>query len=1226
MSEKCKGEDVDVEEGEISDSCSVEEISEKDFTKGDEPPEKKDKGVAVTASANHLGDSTSTRVWTMQDLFKYQNNNYHQISTGYASGLYNIAWAQAVNNKPLNPYLITNNYINHTADISNVHSLSSDDENVKSKIKNNNSAGGGKLVIEVEDDDDETDKGGMLEEGELEEGEIDLDSEAVDLVKDNHLVGADFKSVAVIFDNELEKQLNLISQDLHTLSLTHGDTSYAGVCSRLQNLVDSLRNVHLDDSMSQEDALVQKAFSSIQTVKHVFFSMSESLKEQNKDVLSRLFAHITSQNPPLFSSKQMTEIHAILPSLSSVVMSSSAGDTVMGEEIQSGAIKLVEHNESNVSEHDTMSVDSPDQNDFHTSDVLKTEVASFRSRGAMLPLLDLHKDHDADTLPSPTRETPPLFPLKKAPSYGNGEMRPEWPVPRPAVDTKIPVVQSYGTDALKAFSTYQQKFGRNTFLVTNRLPSPTPSEESDSGDGDTGGEISSSLTLPHVMNSQARVSSIPQMDNSSGQGIMNPSNAIRLESVTNCAVRSSVKSRDPRLRLANLRTTSTGLNQHSLPFSNTESVVSLGEATNTKRQKIIQKPTFDGPAAKRQKNELDSRAAGNVETVSGHGGWLEDRGTAGLRVTGTDLSVDEKESLPRNFENAMVSSGTNSNTLCGRSMEPNTAVSLTSFLKDIAVNPTLWMNIFKKTVEPAKILSEPLGSDSVLRSLPNNVLPMIPAPEQRSDGALQAPQAASSDEFGKLRMKPRDPRRVLQNNISHKVGNLESGQAKSKNSTFLEIVNQNVQKQDQLKSVSNQSTEAPDIARLFTKNLKNIADILSVSQTSTSPSASSQIPSSQGIQVRPSSSSSKGVLPEPSRLTGESGLPSEAVTAAPSQSQNKWREVEHLFQGFDDKQKADIQKERARRLEEQNKMFASRKLCLVLDLDHTLLNSAKFTEVDPVHEELLRKKEEEDREYPHRHLFRFPHMGMWTKLRPGIWNFLEKASKLFELHLYTMGNKVYATEMAKILDPKGVLFSGRVISKGDDGDISDGDDRVHKTKDLEGVLGMESAVVIIDDSVRVWPHNKLNLIVVERYIYFPCSRRQFGLPGPSLLESCVDETPECGSLASCLGVIERIHQNFFSSKSLEEADVRNILVAEQHKILDGCRILFSRVIPLGTNPHLHPLWQMAEQFGAVCTNQMDERVTHVVAYLTGTDKVIMDFLATENILLPVLTCFFTKYN
>lgn len=43
-----------------------------------------------------------------------------------------------------------------------------------------------------------------------------------------------------------------------------------------------------------------------------------------------------------------------------------------------------------------------------------------------------------------------------------------------------------------------------------------------------------------------------------------------------------------------------------------------------------------------------------------------------------------------------------------------------------------------------------------------------------------------------------------------------------------------------------------------------------------------------------------------------------------------------------------------------------------------------------MHDEILRKKEEQDREKPQRHLYRLAHMGMWTKLRPGIWNFLEK--------------------------------------------------------------------------------------------------------------------------------------------------------------------------------------------------------------------------------------------
>ena len=90
-----------------------------------------------------------------------------------------------------------------------------------------------------------------------------------------------------------------------------------------------------------------------------------------------------------------------------------------------------------------------------------------------------------------------------------------------------------------------------------------------------------------------------------------------------------------------------------------------------------------------------------------------------------------------------------------------------------------------------------------------------------------------------------------------------------------------------------------------------------------------------------------------------------------------------------------------------------------------------------------------------------------------------QASKLYELHVYTMENRVYATDMAKVLDPTGTLIAGSVISKGDEADL-DGDDRLPKSQDLDGVLGMEFAVVIIDDSARVWPHHRHNLIVVER--------------------------------------------------------------------------------------------------------------------------------------------------
>lgn len=57
-------------------------------------------------------------------------------------------------------------------------------------------------------------------------------------------------------------------------------------------------------------------------------------------------------------------------------------------------------------------------------------------------------------------------------------------------------------------------------------------------------------------------------------------------------------------------------------------------------------------------------------------------------------------------------------------------------------------------------------------------------------------------------------------------------------------------------------------------------------------------------------------------------------------------------------------------------------------------------------------------------------------------------------------------------------------------------------------------------------------------------------------------------------------------------------------MLAGARLLFSRVIPLESDPRAHPLWRLAEQFGGACAEAPDERVTHVVAAQGGTEKVL----------------------
>ena len=52
-------------------------------------------------------------------------------------------------------------------------------------------------------------------------------------------------------------------------------------------------------------------------------------------------------------------------------------------------------------------------------------------------------------------------------------------------------------------------------------------------------------------------------------------------------------------------------------------------------------------------------------------------------------------------------------------------------------------------------------------------------------------------------------------------------------------------------------------------------------------------------------------------------------------------DMEQLLGSLDEAGRLAVQKERKRRMEEQDRMFSAGKLCLVLDLDHTLLNSAK---------------------------------------------------------------------------------------------------------------------------------------------------------------------------------------------------------------------------------------------------------------------------------------------
>ncbi|CAL4981071.1 unnamed protein product [Urochloa decumbens] len=1124
-------------------SGSIQEITADDF--------RKDSSSAAAAAAA----SSRSRSWTGPPAMGYMARSYGQA-------FHSFAWLQAVQKKPL------------------VAQPAADPEADEDEVEH---------AVDVSD--------GEKEEGEIEEGEavegsfsppraqpetIDLDSDAPERsesVAAEGTTGAAPAAATQEGEVDFDQRVGIILEDLEMISIEEAEKSFEGTCERLRTCFENLKPLYPDNGspLPMLDPLMHQAFIGIDTLTTVVNSFNLPRREQNKTMLLKLLFHIKNRYSIMLSPDQRDELDSRVRQL---VFEEK--DNVSDPSTSGGTAAINVSAPSAQVSSGRLAFESEATNPFSGSSLPRLEIPAKR----ISPLLDLHADYDENSLPSPTRDNAPSFPVPKPIGFGAFPMVPSFP--ERAESGRNSMYPSL-SDPLKAVSSYQQKYGQKSVFPSDDLPSPTPSgDDGKSADksGDIFGEVSSfpvpkKTALPSTTQMPASQPNAVSASNISYAGGP-PGYGKQAELVAgpNHALKATSKSRDPRLRFLNRDSVGSTDANSRMNFSDPKDGNLGGVPIVNRKHKAVDEPQVDENVLKRFRH-----GAGDPRNM--------------LVATG-----NPNQPMTNIMRAPPISSGTTMPFLQPPSSAPQIsappAVSLpSSLLKDIAGNPTVLMNWIKmeqqkmSASEPQQVATTS-ASGMTSTGTAGTALPPGSAPKTTEAAQVLSmrPQNSQND-ASILRMKPRDPRRILHNNIAQKTDATGLEQVKSNGTTQPDSQGT----KDQTTTMASQPALVSNIARSFTMSTKR-GDAVSNSQlAATTLMAPTQQASGSTNRV------------DPRLAVQQNGHNSVAAnaSAAPleaAQPVSTWGDVDHLLDGYDDHQRALIQKERARRITEQQKMFSARKLCLVLDLDHTLLNSAKFNEVESKYEEPLRKKEEQDRSLPERHLYCLHHMNMWTKLRPGIWNFLEKASKLFELHLYTMGNKLYATEMAKVLDPTGTLFAGRVISRGDDGDPFDSDERVPKSKDLDGVLGMESAVVIIDDSIRVWPHNRHNLIVVERYTYFPCSRRQFGLPGPALLELDVDERPEDGTLASSFAVIERIHRNFFSHPNLNEADVRSILAAEQQKILAGCRIVFSRVFPIGdANPHLHPLWQTAEQFGAVCTNQIDDRVTHVVANSPGTDKV-----------------------
>lgn len=177
-----------------------------------------------------------------------------------------------------------------------------------------------------------------------------------------------------------------------------------------------------------------------------------------------------------------------------------------------------------------------------------------------------------------------------------------------------------------------------------------------------------------------------------------------------------------------------------------------------------------------------------------------------------------------------------------------------------------------------------------------------------------------------------------------------------------------------------------------------------------------------------------------------------------------------------------ISQDEAMRVEEEAKrrLLNSKKLSLVVDLDQTIIHAT----VDPTVAEW--QKDPDNPNYEAVKDVRAFQLvdegpgarGCWyyIKLRPGLKEFLNNVSKLYELHIYTMGTRAYAQKIANLIDPDRRIFGDRILSRDESGSLV--------AKNLQRLFPVDTKmVVIIDDRGDVWKWNE-NLIKVTPYDFF----------------------------------------------------------------------------------------------------------------------------------------------
>uniref|UniRef100_A0A914V1Z5 RNA polymerase II subunit A C-terminal domain phosphatase n=1 Tax=Plectus sambesii TaxID=2011161 RepID=A0A914V1Z5_9BILA len=147
-------------------------------------------------------------------------------------------------------------------------------------------------------------------------------------------------------------------------------------------------------------------------------------------------------------------------------------------------------------------------------------------------------------------------------------------------------------------------------------------------------------------------------------------------------------------------------------------------------------------------------------------------------------------------------------------------------------------------------------------------------------------------------------------------------------------------------------------------------------------------------------------------------------------------------------------------------VLKQRKLFLLVDLDQTLIHTTNEFVNDNIEDVF------------HYQLYGTNSPAYHTRLRPHMRHFLESMFALYEMHICTFGQRMYAHTIAKFLDPDGKLFGKRILSR------DECFDPTLKTANLKALFPCgDHLTAIIDDREDVWQFAD-NLVHVKPYRFF----------------------------------------------------------------------------------------------------------------------------------------------